>query len=76
MIKTETIGDRIRTYSDAGMMIRQKETGILYAEAVDVPGRYSYEETDVPVPDEEDATADDMIAALERLGVKIEEATA
>lgn len=53
MIKTEMIGNRIRTYSDAGMMIRQKETGILYADAVDIPGRYTYEETDVPVPDEE-----------------------
>lgn len=76
MIKTEMIGTRIRTYSDAGMMIRQIETGVLYADAVDVPGRYTYEETDVPASDEEDATADDMIAALERLGVKIEEATA
>lgn len=60
MIKTEKIGNRIRTYSDAGMMIRQVETGILYAEAVDVPGRYTYEETDIPVPDE-DITAEEAL---------------
>lgn len=66
MIKTETIGDRIRTYSDAGMMIRQIETGILYAEAVDVPNRYTYEETGVPVPDEE-ITAEEVKAALEAI---------
>lgn len=63
MIKTETIGDRIRTYSDTGMMIRQKETGILYADAVDVPGRYTYEETDVPVPDEE-ITAEEALEII------------
>ena len=58
MIKTENIIVRgvqaVRTYSDAGMMIRQVETGNLYDEAVDVqPCRYSYEETDTPVPDTE-----------------------
>ena len=47
--------DRIRHYSDSDRMILQKETGVLYAEAVDVyPARYTYEETDVPVePPEE-----------------------
>ena len=63
MIKTEMIGTRIRTYSDAGMMIRQVETGVLYAEAVDVPGRYTYEETDIPVPDE-DITAEEALAII------------
>lgn len=52
MIQTEIIGDRIRTYSDAGMMIRQVETGILYQDAVDVPNRYTYNETDIPIPRE------------------------
>lgn len=54
MIRTETIGDRVRTYSDAGMKLRQLETGILYDDAVDVPGLYTYEETDQPI-DEVDA---------------------
>ena len=52
MIQTEIVGDRIRTYSDAGMQIRQVETGILYHDAVDVPGKYTYEETDIPIPRE------------------------
>ena len=35
-----------RTYSDAEMMIRQNETGVEYAEAIDVEGAsYTYTET-------------------------------
>lgn len=42
---------RIRHYSDAGFMIRQIETGRLYEDAVDrFPCRYTYEETDIPIP--------------------------
>ena len=38
-----------RTYSDAGMMIRQNETGMEYAEAIDVEGApYTYTETGTP----------------------------
>lgn len=34
-----------RAYSDAGMMIRQNETGVEYAEAIDVEGAsYTYTE--------------------------------
>ena len=41
-----------RTYSDAGMMIRQNETGVEYAEAIDVEGAsYTYTETDKLVTD-------------------------
>lgn len=51
MIQTEMVDDRIRHYSDKGMMIRQVETGILYEDAVDVmPCRYTYEETEEPLP--------------------------
>lgn len=53
MLKTEMIGDRIHTWSDLGMMIRQIETGILYEDAVDVPGKYTYEETDIPISKED-----------------------
>ena len=65
MLKTEQIGERIRTYSDEGMMIRQVETGILYIDAVDVPNKYTYEETDVQIPQEpidlENATLEDTV---------------
>ena len=43
-----------RTYSDAGMMIRQNETGAEYAEAVDVadaPYTYTETETKIKVPE-------------------------
>lgn len=42
--------DRIKHSSDAGRMIRQNETGNLYAEAIDIyPTEYTYEETNIPV---------------------------
>ena len=42
----------VRHYSDQGLKIRQIETGILYDDAVDViPCRYTYEESDEPLPD-------------------------
>lgn len=41
-----------RTYSDAGLYIRQ-ETSAEYAEAIDVEGLHTYTETDRPVEDEE-----------------------
>lgn len=55
MIQTEQItAKRIRHYSDAGMMIRQIETGIIYQDAVDnIPCRYTYEETGEPIPEQE-----------------------
>ena len=51
--KTRTDGvDLYRTYSDTGMMIRQVETGVEYAAAIDVDGaNYTYEETDTPIDD-------------------------
>lgn len=56
MLQSELIenGKRIHHWSDAGMKIRQVETGVLYEDAVDVmPCRYSYEETDVPIEEAE-----------------------
>lgn len=39
-----------RTYSDAGYYIKQKPTGVIYAEAIDVESApYTYEETDEPI---------------------------
>ena len=47
----------VHTYSDEGFKIRQVETGIIYGDAIDMPGKYTYEETDelieVPEPEEE-----------------------
>lgn len=57
MIRTELLrdGELIRHYSDIGMMMRQEETGVLYADAVDaVPCKYTYTETDQTIPVIED----------------------
>lgn len=57
MIIVELVDDgtRERRYSDGNVMIRQIETGILYEDAVDViPCRYTYEESDVPIPEKLD----------------------
>ena len=52
MIIKENLSDKlVKHYSDGGFYIRQVETGIKYASAVDVvPCKYTYEETDEPVP--------------------------
>lgn len=43
-----------RTYSDAGYMIRQDQTGAEYSEAIDVADSpYTYSETDIPAEDDE-----------------------
>ena len=62
----------VKHYSDRGVMILQLETGIRYAEAIDViPCRYTYEETDEPIePMSDEATPEDYEAALERFGAK------
>lgn len=73
MVNTELLkdGTLIRHYSDMGKMILQVETGIMYTEAVDVvPCLYTYEESDTPIGDSEEASEVDYLAALERFGVK------
>ena len=59
MIKTEQIRlngvDYTRTYSDRGMMIERE--GLVYSEAIDPIGSgRTYNETDMPVPKEDDGT--------------------
>jgi hypothetical protein len=56
MIVKEDINERlIKHSSDNGFYIRQVETGIEYAEAIDViPCRYTYEETDRPIEEIEE----------------------
>lgn len=52
----EVINERLeRHYSDKGFYILQNETGIEYAEAVDVyPCKYTYKETKKPIESKED----------------------
>ena len=50
------VGERtlIKHQSDSNKFIRQVETGIEYASAVDViPCRYTYEETEKDIPEKE-----------------------
>lgn len=58
MIITEYLNDDtlIKHYSDKGVLLLQKETGLKYSDPVDiVPCPYTYEETDelIEVEDEE-----------------------
>lgn len=80
MIQVEYLNDGtlIRHYSDAGMMLLQNETGIKYADPVDVvPCAYTYTETDEPIEtdeeivDENEATVEDYQNALGEFGVEI-----
>ena len=64
-----------RTYSDAGMMIHQNETGIEYAEAIDVDGTsYTYTETETPIEMPEMTTEERLQDAETALGVIFGEA--
>ena len=45
----------VKHYSDKGFQLLQKETGYLYPEPIDaVPCKFTYEETDIPIEEEED----------------------
>ena len=60
MIKTEfyiTRQDGVnlyRTYSDLNKKIKQVETGIIYDDAIDIQGKYTYIETDQPIEQQEE----------------------
>lgn len=51
--------DLIRTYSDT-YTIRQVETGIIYIEAIDIPNRYTYEETEELKPVKEELITEEI----------------
>lgn len=59
MLIQETIGNLIKTYSDAGMYIRGGYPEGLYVEATD-PAELNrqYEETDIPIEEEETVDED------------------
>ena len=66
---------RYRTYSDAGMMIRQNETGAEYAEAIDVEGApYTYTETETPIEPPEMTTEERLQDAETALEIMFGEA--
>ena len=57
MIKTELLNDGtlIKHFSDAGYMLLQVETNIIYSEPIDTtPCQYTYKETDILIGFEED----------------------
>ena len=59
-IVSEPYGDGlIRTYDNQGYYILQNETGSKYAEAIDIPNRYTYSETDEKIPDYPDFETED-----------------
>lgn len=65
-----------RTYSDAGMMIRQNETGVEYAEAIDVEGApYTYTETETPIETPEMTDEERLQDAETALGIMFGEET-
>lgn len=54
-----------RTYSDSNLMIKQIETGNMYAEAIDIESAsYTYEETDMSI--DADELTDMRLSAVER----------
>lgn len=68
MIRSEMLSENlIRHYSDVRKKIKQVETDIIYDEAIDVmPCRYAYEETEIPI-DEDDISSEELRKALEEI---------
>lgn len=63
MIKTEIIGNYVKTYSDIGMKIHGGMPEGDYDEAYDpIDSGRTYVETDIPI--EEDATAEEIVNIL------------
>ena len=69
--KTRSDGVNLyKTYSDNKYRIKQIETGNIYDEAIDIENApYTYEETDMLI-EEENATEQDYLKALAKLGVE------
>lgn len=57
-------GTVILQYSDLGVQLRKVEDGSIWPDAVDVvPCLYHYEETDIPIPDD-DIDADEALSII------------
>lgn len=71
MILTELLNDGklIKHYSDKSVLLLQVETGVKYPDPVDVvPCRYTYEETDEPIEDnDEDVTGEEFLAMVKEV---------
>ena len=65
-----------RTYSNIGMMIRQNETGVEYAEAIDVEDApYTYTEMETPIETPEMTDEERLQDAETALGIMFGEET-
>ena len=65
-----------RTYSNIGMMIRQNETGVEYAEAIDVEDApYTYTEMETPIETPEITYEERLQDAETALGIMFGEET-
>lgn len=64
MIKQETIiingRTLVKTYSDSNKYIIQNETGVKYSEAIDIPYKYTYTESDEDIPKEQEEVTDEQ----------------
>lgn len=70
MILTEYLNDGtlIRHYSDAGYVLLQNETGVKYADPVDlVPCAYTYTETDEYVEGNEEITGEEFLEMVKEV---------
>ena len=72
---TDTIGttEFQHAWSDAGMYVRQVETGELYEDCWDpIPPAYTYEESDIPIPYDEVTDEDYAQAGRILLGEEVD----
>ena len=70
MIKTEYLNDNtlIKHYSDAGYLLLQNETGVKYAEPIDmVPCQYTYTETNELIDGDEEISEEEFFNMIEEV---------
>ena len=61
-----------RAFSDSGLLIKKIGAGEIYSEAIDIEADgFSYLETDIPVPENDELTVEDTLMMLSELGVDI-----
>ena len=62
-------GTLVKHYSDAGVMLLQVETGVMYSDPIDVvPCRYTYTETDEPIDgNDEEISGEEFLSMVQEV---------
>ena len=72
MLKIETLENGlVKTVSDSGKYIIQNETGIKYEEAIDIPNKYTYTESEENIPADSETNEFSQESQFEKMGEEL-----